>query len=105
MRGLAADDAAERDAATVTPGAADEAIGKSKAERQRNLESPRHGDALIFDALRLQLLDGATGELIGDVLVEAGLDDQHRAWALPAHELLPSVALGSRLRWPAILSP
>ena len=49
MRGLAADDAAERDAAPMPPCAADKAIGERQAERQRDLERARNGEPLIGD--------------------------------------------------------
>ena len=70
MGGLAADHAAKRDAAAMAPCPADEAVGKRKAERERDLERTRHGDALILDAASFQLLDGAAGELVGDILIE-----------------------------------
>ena len=59
----------------MAAGAADEAIGKREAERERDLQRPWHGDALIFDAPLLELVDGAAGKLISDVLIEPGLDN------------------------------
>src|SRR5262245_53856060 len=79
MGGLATDDAAKRDAAAMAPCPADEAGGEREAQRKRDLERARYRDPLIFDAAALELHHGAAGELIGDVLVEARLDDQHRA--------------------------
>src|SRR5512135_2712705 len=58
MSGLAADDA---------------------AERERDLERSRHRNPLIGDALSIELVDRAAGELVGDVLIEARLDDEDRA--------------------------
>ena len=89
MGGLAADDAAKRDAAAMAACPADEAVGKREAQRKRDLERARHGDPLILDAAAFKLVDRAAGELIGDVLVEAGLDDQHRARRFAAHEAAP----------------
>ncbi len=79
MGGLAANDAAESDAAAMAPCPADEAVGEREAERERDLKRARHGNPLIGDALRVELLDRAAGELVGDILVEARLDDEDRA--------------------------
>src|SRR5512143_212161 len=86
MGGLAADDAAERDAAAMAPCPADKAVGEREAERERDLERARHGDPLIGDALRVEFLDRAAGELVGDILVEARLDDEDRAWTVATHD-------------------
>ena len=99
MGGLAADDAAKGDAAAMPSRPADEAVGERQAERERDFERARHGEPLISHLMRIKLLDGAAGELVGDVLVEARLDDEDRAGAFAAHGVVP------KPRWPATLSP
>src|SRR5262245_2745217 len=88
MGGLAADDATERHAAAMTAGLAHEAVGKREAERERDFERTGHGDALKGNAMRLELLDGAACKLVGDVLIEASLDDENRAWVFACHRPL-----------------
>ena len=80
VRGLAADDAAERDGAVplaVVGAARNEPRGSRLRQHLRDLERARHRDALVRDALRLERGDGAADELVGDLLVEARLDDEH----------------------------
>ena len=79
MGGLAANDAAKGDAAPMASCPTNEAVGKCEAQRQRDLQRARHGEPLIGHVVGFKLVDGAAGELIGDVLVEAGLDDENRA--------------------------
>src|SRR5512134_1817530 len=85
MRGFAADDAAERHAAAMTPSPADKAVGERKAERERNLERARHVDPLIGHVMGVELLDGAAGKLVDDVFVEARLDNENRVWTFACH--------------------
>ena len=73
---LASDDAAKRDAAAMTPSAADETVGKRKAERQGNFERTRHRNSLKIDLTAAQFVDRAAGQFVGDVFVEPCLDDE-----------------------------
>src|SRR5680860_1335390 len=99
MAGLAADHAPERNAGPMASRAADKAVGERQAERQRDLERARYRDPLIFDLVAAQLINGAAGELIGDVLVEAGFDDENRIGAFAGH------GAGSSPRCPATFRP
>ncbi len=76
MGRLAPDDAAERDAGAMAPGPADEAVGERETEREGNLQRARHGDTLEVNLIATQLVFRATRELVGDILVEARLDDE-----------------------------
>src|SRR5262249_21796892 len=99
MGGFAPDHAAERDAAAMPPCPADKAIGEREAERKRNLERAGHGEPHECHLVGLELLDGARRELVGDVLVEARLDDQNRTWTFAGHDHY------SKPQWPVTLSP
>ncbi len=83
----------------MTARTADKAIGERKAEREGNFEGAGYGNPLKFDVVAAQFLGGAARQLVGDVLVEAGLDDENRVGAFACH------ASGSRLRWPATFNP
>src|SRR4051812_22144995 len=105
MCSLAANDAAKRHAAPVPSRPPDKAIGERETERQRDLEGARHGEPLIFDLPALELRNRAAGELIGNILVKARLDDQDRAWRLESHGFRIPAATASKLRWPTTLRP
>jgi hypothetical protein len=76
MRGLAANDAAERDIAVkARPGAA-RACERGKADGSRDFEGAGHGDAGVARARRLDRCQRALEKLGGDVRVIGRLDDE-----------------------------
>ena len=66
--------------------------GDRLRQHLRDLQCARHGDAVVRDALRLECGDGAADELVGDLLVEAPLDDEHARAHLAASAACPRCA-------------
>src|SRR5260370_1734699 len=69
MRGLAANDATERDIAVEAAADVVAAPLDGDADRRRDLESPGHREALIAGAPGVECLDRAAGELLGYIRV------------------------------------
>src|SRR5947208_2864970 len=74
MRGLAADDAAQRDIAVKARLARAPRLSlDGKADRRRYLEGARHSEALVAGASRIKRRDCAARQLVGDMRIIARL--------------------------------
>lgn len=80
VRGFATDNATKRYhtmPARMGGGVRDEARSNRLPQHLRDFECPGHAKTVIAHTLRLERRDGAIGQLIGDLIVKAPLDDEH----------------------------
>ncbi len=90
VAGFAADHAAERDVAVETPAGGVELHGaQAHVDRRRNLEGAGHGNPLEAGAGRLQRAVRARQELVRDILVKPGFDNQDVGRIGIRHRLAP----------------
>ena len=85
MIGLAADDGAQRDKAVIV-GAAFLGAVEREGNHRRDFQRARHGDDVIGRARLVERGLGAVEQRVGEIVVEARLDDKKMGLLLRANE-------------------